>query len=105
MDGGWLDDLRHAVIVVFAVGIYILVLVAGIALAILATDIPSARASGSFFHPGRYFPSEPTKEQIEACTDDAFRLCDNAFPDREAVKICMVRKRRLLSQMCRESFR
>jgi hypothetical protein len=70
--------------------------------AVLAVD---ARAGGSFLHPGRYMATEPTAEQVAACTEDAFRLCGSEMPDREAVKICMVKKRRLLSSTCKESIR
>lgn len=74
-------------------------------LAVLLVFPVSAVAGGSF-RPGAFStPEEPTAAQIAACTEDAFRLCGEFMPDRQAVKFCMVRKRRYISQMCRESLR
>lgn len=59
----------------------------------------------SFQHPSNYMATDPTPAQVSACTEDAFRLCGAAMPDREAVKICMVKKRHQLSAACREAIR
>ena len=46
-------------------------------------------------------PAE-TPEQRQACTDDAFQLCSNFFPDRERVFACLVENRHVISPLCRE---
>jgi hypothetical protein len=46
-----------------------------------------------------------TQQEIDACTPDAFRLCEDAIPDREKVKACLVAKKRQLSPECRRVFR
>ncbi len=46
-----------------------------------------------------------TQEEIDACTPDAFRLCEEFIPDREKVKACLIRKRGQLSPACRRAFR
>ena len=43
-----------------------------------------------------------TPEQRQACTDDAFRICSDAMPDRERVFACLVQNRNVISPLCRE---
>jgi hypothetical protein len=40
-------------------------------------------------------------EAEQACTDDAFRLCNAEIPDVDRVTACMVRKQSQLSPGCR----
>lgn len=42
-----------------------------------------------------------TPEGQQACSDDAFRLCNAEIPDVDRVTACMVRKRSQLSPGCR----
>lgn len=44
--------------------------------------------------------SAQSQEVEQACTPDAMRLCQEFIPDREKVKVCMIRKRAQLSQAC-----
>jgi hypothetical protein len=48
--------------------------------------------------------SAQTQQDIDACTPDAFRLCEQAIPDREKVKACLIANRRQLSPDCRRVF-
>jgi hypothetical protein len=41
-----------------------------------------------------------TQEDADACTPDAFRLCQNAIPDASRVTLCLVQNRRQLSPAC-----
>jgi hypothetical protein len=41
-----------------------------------------------------------TQEDANACTPDAFRLCQNAIPDASRVTLCLVQNRRQLSPAC-----
>jgi hypothetical protein len=41
-----------------------------------------------------------TQEDIEACTPDAMRLCQQAFPDKRSVVLCLVKNRRQLNAAC-----
>lgn len=45
-----------------------------------------------------------TPEDERACTPDAFRLCEEAIPDRERVKACLIANMRRLSPECRQVF-
>ncbi len=45
-----------------------------------------------------------TPEEEQACTPDAFRLCEDAIPDRERVKACLIANMRRLSPECRQVF-
>ncbi|HEY1735778.1 MAG TPA: hypothetical protein VGG12_03950 [Methylovirgula sp.] len=47
---------------------------------------------------------EPTQEQREACTPDAFRLCSNEIPDIPRVTACMEANKNNLSPACRVVF-
>jgi hypothetical protein len=41
-----------------------------------------------------------TQEEANACTPDAFRLCQDAIPDAGRVAQCLVQKKRQLSAPC-----
>jgi hypothetical protein len=41
-----------------------------------------------------------TQEDADACTPDAFRLCQNAIPDASRVTLCLVQNKRQLSPAC-----
>jgi hypothetical protein len=41
-----------------------------------------------------------TQEDADACTPDAFRLCQQAIPDASRVTLCLVQNRRQLSPAC-----
>ena len=41
-----------------------------------------------------------TQDDANACTPDAFRLCQNAIPDASRVTLCLVQNRRQLSPAC-----
>jgi hypothetical protein len=47
---------------------------------------------------------EPTAEQREACTSDAFRLCSSAIPDVSRITSCMAANKTSLSPRCRAVF-
>jgi hypothetical protein len=42
-----------------------------------------------------------TADEQAACTDDAFRICSHAIPDRERTFQCMIAQRDALSAACR----
>ncbi|MCA6123042.1 hypothetical protein J6500_14225 [Bradyrhizobium sp. WSM 1704] len=46
-----------------------------------------------------------TPEQQQACTPDAFRLCNSEIPDVDRVTACMIRNKALLSPACKAFFR
>jgi hypothetical protein len=46
-----------------------------------------------------------TPEQQQACTGDAFRLCNAEIPDVDRVTVCMIRNKSQLSPGCRAFFR
>jgi hypothetical protein len=46
-----------------------------------------------------------TPEQQQACTGDAFRLCNAEIPDVDRVTACMIRNKSRLSPGCRVLFR
>ena len=46
-----------------------------------------------------------TPEEQQACSDDAFRLCNAEIPDVDRVTVCMVRNKSQLSPGCRMYFR
>ena len=46
-----------------------------------------------------------TPEQQQACTPDAFRLCNSDIPDVDRVTACMIRNKAQLSPGCRAFFR
>jgi hypothetical protein len=49
--------------------------------------------------------AEPgTPEQRAACTDDAFRFCEQNIPDAAAVEACLRRNLAGLSPNCRAQF-
>ena len=41
-----------------------------------------------------------TQEDADACTSDAFRLCQNAIPDVSRVGLCLAQNKRQLSAAC-----
>ena len=45
-----------------------------------------------------------TPEQQQACTPDAFRLCNAEIPDVDRVTACMIRNKSQLSPQCRAFF-
>ena len=45
-----------------------------------------------------------TAEDIEACTPDAIRLCQQAFPNESRVVLCLVKNRRQLNTACTVAF-
>ena len=45
-----------------------------------------------------------TPEQQQACSDDAFRLCQAEIPDIDRITVCMIRNKSQLSPRCRAYF-
>ena len=45
-----------------------------------------------------------TPEQQQACSDDAFRLCQADIPDIDRITVCMIRNKSQLSPRCRAYF-
>ena len=45
-----------------------------------------------------------TQEDVEACTPDAMRLCQQAFPNKIEVVLCLVKNRRQLNAACTLAF-
>jgi hypothetical protein len=45
-----------------------------------------------------------TPEQQQACSDDAFRLCQADIPDIDRITVCMIRNKSQLSPRCRVYF-
>jgi hypothetical protein len=48
--------------------------------------------------------AQPTPEQRQACEQDAYRLCQEAIPDEQRVRQCLVRNMRRLTPTCRSAF-
>ena len=48
--------------------------------------------------------AQPTPAQRDACQQDAFRLCNDAIPDEQRVRQCLVRNMRRLNPTCRSAF-
>jgi hypothetical protein len=48
--------------------------------------------------------AQPTPAQRQACEQDAFRLCNDAMPDEQRVRQCLVRNMRRLTPVCRSAF-
>jgi hypothetical protein len=48
--------------------------------------------------------AQPTPAQRQACEQDAFRLCNDAIPDEQRVRQCLVRNMRRLNPACRSAF-
>src|SRR5215210_4484557 len=44
-----------------------------------------------------------TPEERQACTDDAFRVCQQAIPDRGRVFACLIQNSATLSSLCRRA--
>ncbi len=45
-----------------------------------------------------------TQEDVEACTPDAIRLCQDAFPDKGRVILCLFKNKRQLNDACTMAF-
>jgi hypothetical protein len=45
-----------------------------------------------------------TQEDIDACTPDAMRLCQQAFPDKRRVVLCLVKNKQQLNAACTLAF-
>jgi hypothetical protein len=45
-----------------------------------------------------------TQEDIDACTPDAMRLCQQAFPNKSRVVLCLVQNKRKLGPACTMAF-
>jgi hypothetical protein len=45
-----------------------------------------------------------TQADIEACTPDAMRLCQQAFPSANRVVLCLVKNKRQLNAACTMAF-
>jgi hypothetical protein len=45
-----------------------------------------------------------TQADIEACTPDAMRLCQQAFPSASRVVLCLVKNKRQLNAACTMAF-
>jgi hypothetical protein len=45
-----------------------------------------------------------TQEDIDACTPDAMRFCQQAFPSQSRVVLCLVKNRRQLNAACTMAF-
>ena len=48
--------------------------------------------------------AQPTPAQRQACQDDAFKFCNDAIPDEQRVRQCLVRNMRRLNPVCRSAF-
>ena len=48
--------------------------------------------------------AQPTPEQRQACEQDAYRFCQEAIPDEQRVRQCLVRNMRRLTPACRSAF-
>jgi hypothetical protein len=45
-----------------------------------------------------------TQADIDACTPDAIRLCQQVFPDKGRVILCLVKNKRQLNAACTMAF-
>ena len=45
-----------------------------------------------------------TQAEIDACTPDAIRLCQHAFPSPNRVVLCLVKNKRQLNAACTMAF-
>jgi Cysteine rich repeat len=48
--------------------------------------------------------AEVSPVQRQACEQDAYRLCQDAIPDEQRVRQCLVRNMRRLNATCRSAF-
>jgi hypothetical protein len=48
--------------------------------------------------------AQPTPAQRQACEQDAYRFCQDAIPDEERVRQCLIRNMRRLNPTCRSAF-
>jgi hypothetical protein len=70
-----------------------------VATVLVLSLLPALFSSGAAAAPGGDSP-----EARQACTSDAFRLCNNAMPDRGRVTACLRANRASLSPACRTVF-
>ena len=45
-----------------------------------------------------------TLEEVQACSGDAFRFCQDALPDVHKIEACMIAKKSQLSKPCQAMF-
>jgi hypothetical protein len=45
-----------------------------------------------------------TQADIDACTPDAMRLCQHAFPSQSGVVLCLIKNKRQLNAACTMAF-
>jgi type II secretory pathway component PulL len=45
-----------------------------------------------------------TQEDIDACTPDAMRLCQQAFPNKSRIVLCLMQNKRQLNAACTLAF-
>jgi hypothetical protein len=48
--------------------------------------------------------AQPTPAQRQACEQDAYKFCQDAIPDQQRVRQCLVRNMRRLTPTCRSAF-
>jgi hypothetical protein len=67
--------------------------------------MPKLSALAFFLMLAAPFPAVAyTQEDIDACTPDAMRLCQQAFPNKNRVVLCLVRNKRHLNAACTLAF-
>jgi hypothetical protein len=66
------------------------------------TKLPLIALALVFF--GTPADAQPTPAQRQACEQDAYRLCQDAIPDEQRVRQCLVRNMRRLNPVCRGAF-
>jgi Cysteine rich repeat len=66
------------------------------------TKLPLIALALIFF--GMPAEAQPTPAQRQACEQDAYRFCQDAIPDEERVRQCLVRNMRRLNPTCRIAF-
>ena len=49
--------------------------------------------------------AQPTPAQRQACEQDAYKFCQQAIPDENKVRQCLVRNMRRLNPVCRSAFK
>ena len=65
-------------------------------LALASVALPAAaRADGADSY---------TLEEVQACSGDAFRFCQDALPDVHKIEACMAAKKSQLSKACQAMF-
>ena len=69
-----------------------------VACAVLACGIPSTPAAA------QNYPERQGMSAEQACSNDAYRLCQQFIPDRARTGACLRRNKRALSPDCRVFF-